>query len=109
MRREFNQSLLPDKAPEKYTIQKVKNRRPPRKSPETTKLMKQLIREAGEAYSRKDLAKACYVKESTITGWIYGKPMGRMSHTLVAGYFCQIIPRRYKDLLTDIETAWGTR
>ena len=109
MRRQFNQSLLPDKAPEKYKIQKAKNRRPPRKSPETTKLMKQLIKEAGEAYSKEDLAKACYVKESTITGWMYGKPMGRLSHTLVASYFCQRIPRRYKDILIAIETAWGTR
>lgn len=109
MRRQFKQSLLPDKAPEKYKIQKVKNSKPCRKSPETRKLMKQLIKEAGDAYSKEDLAKACYVKESTITGWMYGKPMGRLSHTLVAGYFCQIIPRRYKDLLVAIETAWGTR
>lgn len=106
MRRQFNQSLLPDEPPEKYTP--LKPRKPNNKKCSVwTKLFLRLIKEAGDKYSDQDLAIRCSLKEATVKHYRYGRPAGRYVHIPMAKYFALLIKRHYKEILAEIEDAYA--
>lgn len=103
-RRQFNQNLLPTKAPEKYT--KLPKRTPNnRKCPDLAKFLMRLKKEAGDRYSDEDFAKACGVKKGSIKLWYYGRPYGALSGESIARYFAPLVNIRLPELRRQVEAA----
>ena len=111
-RRQFKQSLLPTKAPPKYT--KLPKRTPNnRKCPELAKFLLRLKREAGSRYSDKDFAEACGVRVKSIKLWYYGRPYGALSGESIARYFAPLVNIRLAVLRKQDEEirvrAWSNQ
>jgi len=103
-RRQFKQSILPKKAPEKYTKlpKRIANNR---KCPDLAKFLMRLKKEAGDRYSDEDFARACGVKKGSIKLWYYGRPYGADRVGNIARYFSPLVNVRFGDLYTQVEEA----
>ena len=109
-RRQFKQSLLPTKAPAKYTKlpkRSVDNR----KCPELAKFLLGLKKEAGSRYSDRDFAEACNVRVASIKLWFYGRPYGALSGESIARYFAPLVNIRLPEMRRQVEEdrikAWS--
>lgn len=109
MRRQFNQDLIPLKLPEKYTQLPKKKQKPTRKTPELSKLLRQLIKAAGSDYNQLELARVAIVKPGTVQSWMNNRPIGRFSHSLVAKYFSRVLNRPYKEIYNSIVAAYNIK
>ncbi len=101
-RRQFKQSLLPTKAPEKYTKlpkRKANNRR----CSNLQKFLLRMKKDAGSRYSDQDLADACGVKIKSIQLWFYGRPFGALSGESIARYFAPLVNIRLPELRKQVE------
>ena len=103
-RRQFKQSLLPSKAPPKYT--KLPKRTPNnRRCSDLQKFLLGLKKAAGDRYSDHDFAKACGVKKGSIKLWYYGRPYGALSGESIARYFAPLVNIRLPELRKQVEEA----
>ena len=109
-RRQFNQNLLPSKAPPKYT-KLPKRRAENRKCPELAKFLLGLKKTAGSRYSDRDFAEACGVRVASIKLWYYGRPYGALSGESIARYFAPLVNIRLPELRKQVEEirvkAWS--
>lgn len=103
-RRQFNQSLLPSKAPPKYT-KLPKRKANNRKCPDLAKFLLRLKKQAGNRYSDHDFAQACGVKQKSIKLWYYGRPYGALSGESIARYFAPLVNIRLPELRRQVEEA----
>lgn len=104
MRRQFNQNILPTKAPEKYT--KLPKRTPNnRRCSNLQKFLFGLKKAAGDRYSDHDFARACGVKMGSVKLWYYGRPYGANRVGNIARYFSPLVNIRFSDLYTQVEEA----
>lgn len=101
MRRAFRADLLIDTVPTKMN-KYPKRKYVSRKNIEFEKLIKQWIKEAGDLYCKKDLAKRAYVQVQTVNRWVAGYQAGKYSLWPIATYFGILLKRQRKELYKEL-------
>tara|TARA_R100000734_G_C3316760_1_gene109424 strand:+ start:1628 stop:1954 length:327 start_codon:yes stop_codon:yes gene_type:complete len=101
MRRAFRVDLLIDTPPKKMN-KYPKRKSVSRKNKDFEQLLKSWVREAGDRYDKKALAKRAHVQIATVNKWVQGYQAGKYSIWPIASYFGVLLNRQRKELYKEL-------
>ena len=104
MRRPFRVDLLIETPPSKKMNKYPKRKSVSRKNKEFEHLIKSWVRQAGDRYCKKELAKRAYVQVQTVNKWVQGYQAGKYSLWPIASYFGILLNRQRKELYKEISS-----